>query len=306
MITTIGAANIDVTATLTGTFAALSNNPSRVQFSYGGSARNVAHNLCLLGEHVQLLSVIGGDVFGGFLLDNCKKHGIDVHLCERRQDLRTSTYVALNNSRGDRITGAVDAEVLTYITPELLSAHIQEINDSDAVVMDTNLPVESMRYLLERCDALLYANVVSALRANDLIEALQAAVQPNLFALRITRKDALASTGAATIEQAAERFINMGVQFVYITMSEDGVYCQSQEAEQHFAPYEVDLVNTMGAGDAFIAGVVLAVKNGIPFPTTAQFGLRVAAATVNSERVVNPELLNILRQPQEQMDNSKQ
>lgn len=296
-IITIGAANIDVTATLQGPFEALSNNPSKVSFNYGGSARNVAHNLALLGENVQMVTLFGGDIFGGFLMDNCRKHAIDLHLSERRSGLSTSTYVAMLNPRGDRITAAVDDEALMQITPLYLAERIDEINAAQAVVMSANLPIASMVYLLEQCETTLYINAVSAQRVPLLIEALRRAKEAHVHSLKVSRKDALLSTGKATVEEAAEVLLELGVEYVYITMAEKGVYCRSRELEETFAPYEVDLVNTMGAGDAFIAGIVLAVKNGIPFPKTAQFGLRVAAATIGTEGVVNPNLLNVLREP---------
>ncbi len=296
-ISTIGAANIDVMATLQGPFVATSNNDARVNFNYGGSARNVAHNLTLLGEDVQLITIFGGDVFGGFMMDNCKKHGIDIHLSERIHDLSTSTYVAMLNPRGDRITAAVDDEVLQRLTPEFLAQRMIDINASDAVVMSSNLPVATMTYLMERCEAHLFASAVTTHRVKNLIEALQKAKNPHLFSVKVNRKGALAATGLSSVEQVADLFLGLGVEYVYITMAEEGVYCASHTMTQSFPPYEVDLVSTTGAGDAFLAGVVLAVKNSIPFPTTAQFGLRVAAATIGAEGVVNPDLLQVLQKP---------
>ena len=59
MITVIGAANVDITASPIGRYVPCDSNPSRVEISYGGVGRNIAHNLCLMGEKVRLFTVFG-------------------------------------------------------------------------------------------------------------------------------------------------------------------------------------------------------------------------------------------------------
>ena len=53
-------------------------------------------------------------------------------------------------------------------------------------------------------------------------------------------------------------------------------------------------MNTTGAGDAFLAGVIYALAKSIPFPQTAQYGLMAARATLMSPKAVNPDIANIL------------
>ena len=55
-----------------------------------------------------------------------------------------------------------------------------------------------------------------------------------------------------------------------------------------------DVVNTTGAGDAFLAGVVYAHAKGLDFPQTAQYGLMAARATLMSMKAVNLDIANIL------------
>ena len=50
------------------------------------------------------------------------------------------------------------------------------------------------------------------------------------------------------------------------------------------------VVNTTGAGDAFIAGVAHAQLCGVKFPDCALTGLRAAHATLLSPLTVNPDV----------------
>ena len=100
LISVIGGANVDLSATLNDAFIAADSNPGHVEIGYGGVARNIAHNLSLLGARTQLLTVFGGDLFGGLIHDYCRQQGIDIHLSERDSALRTGIYLCINNHGG--------------------------------------------------------------------------------------------------------------------------------------------------------------------------------------------------------------
>ena len=59
-ICVIGGANIDITGKAAFKFIYGDSNPGTVRLSLGGVARNIAHNLTLLGDEVNLLTIFGG------------------------------------------------------------------------------------------------------------------------------------------------------------------------------------------------------------------------------------------------------
>ena len=67
VISVIGGANVDLSATLTDAFIAADSNPGHIEIGYGGVARNIAHNLALLGARTQLMTVFGDDLFADFI-----------------------------------------------------------------------------------------------------------------------------------------------------------------------------------------------------------------------------------------------
>lgn len=295
LISVIGGANVDLSATLHDAFIASDSNPGHVEISYGGVARNIAHNLSLLGARTQLLTVFGGDLFGGLLHDYCKQQGIDVHLSERDSDFRSGIYLCINNHGGEMIAAVADTEaVRTAITPEWLAKRIGEVNVSDFIVADTNMSEESIRYLMENVTAPLFIDGVSSTKAHRVINALNKCKLPYLHTLKLNLKEALTVTQTTTYAEAAQKLLNLGVAHVYITLSGEGVYCRNAAEEWLFPALPGEIVNTTGAGDAFLAGVVFAHAKGIDFPQTAQYGLMAARATLMSPRAVNPDIANIL------------
>jgi pseudouridine kinase len=293
-ISVIGGANVDLSATLNDAFIASDSNPGHIDIGYGGVARNIAHNLALLGARTQLLTVFGGDLFGGLLHDYCKQQGIDIHLSDRENSQRSGIYLCLNNHSGEMIAAVADTEIIRTITPEWLAKRSGELNLSDYIVADTNITEDSIRWLMENVTAPLFIDGVSTTKAHRVVNALRKAKLPYLHTLKLNLKEALAVTETATYADAAQQLLDLGVAHVYITLGADGVYCRNAAEEKLFPALPGEIVNTTGAGDAFLAGVIYAHMKKIAFPQTAQYGLMAARATLMSPKAVNPDIANIL------------
>ena len=294
LISVIGGANIDLTAVLNDTFIAADSNPGHIEVGHGGVARNIAHNLALLGARTQLLTVVGGDLFGGLLYDYCKQQGIDMHLSERAHDVRSGLYLSMHNHSGEMIAAVSDTEAVRLITPEWLAKRSGEISCSDYVAADTNISEEAIRWLMENVTAPLFIDGVSTTKAHRVVNALRNAKLPYLHTLKLNLKEALAVTEAATYAEAAQKLLDLGVAHVYITLSGEGVYCRTAAEEWLYPALPGEIVNTNGAGDAFLAGVIFAHAKGIAFPQTAQYGLMAARAALMSPKAVNTDIANIL------------
>ena len=285
---------MDMSATLNGAFIAADSNPGHIEVGYGGVARNIAHNLALLGARTQLLTIFGGDLFGGLMHDYCKQQGIDVHLSERESSQRSGIYLCLHNQAGEMITAVADTEAIRLITPEWLAKRIGEINMSEFIVADTNVTEDSIRWLMENVTAPLFIDGVRSTKAHRVVNALRKCKLPYLHTLKLNLKEALAVTETATYSEAAQQLLDLGVAHVYITLGAEGVYCRNAAEEWLFPILPGEIVNTTGAGDAFLAGVVFAYAKGISFPQTAQYGLMAARTSLMSPKAVNPDIANIL------------
>ena len=303
IITVIGGANFDLSATLNQPFVASDSNPGQISLGYGGVARNIAHNLRLLGHTVRFVSVFGNDIFGSLMHDQCKQIGIDMSLCEIKKGERSGMYLCINNHGGEMIAAVADTHVIDNITPEFIEKRTGELNSSDAIIADTNLSQATLQYILDNSVAPVYVDAVSTAKVWRIINALKNSRMPHLHTLKLNLKEALAVTGCQTAEEAARSLVELGILHIYITLGSEGVLCYGAETTPtsqtassfNFPALPItEVVNTTGAGDAFLAGVVHATMKGIPFPETAQYGLMAARATLMSKQAVNPEIANIL------------
>ena len=294
-VTVIGGVNMDISAALTAPFVPADSVPGQVTLGCGGVARNIAHNLLLMGHEVKFLSVFGGETFGEMCWRECQAIGLDLSLSERCEGMRNGLYLCVNDLTGDMIAAVADTDIVDCITPDFLQSRIDVINRSAQVVADTNISVQALQYLIDHCTAPLFVDTVSTAKAPRVIKALQQSENKRLHALKLNLIEAQAVTGCDTAKAAAQRLTAMGVQEVYITMGSDGVYCSDGARHEHFNAIPTRVINTTGAGDAFIAGIVHATMQQEPFPDRTKTGMKAAHATLLSLQTVNPDVGNYCR-----------
>ena len=294
-VTVIGGVNMDITAALTAPFVPADSVPGQVALGCGGVARNIAHNLRLMGHEIRFVSLFGGETFGEMCWRECQAIGLDLALSDRLEGQRNGLYLCVNDQTGDMIAAVADTDIVSHITPDFLESRIQVINDSTAVVADTNIPMESLLYLIDHCTgAPLFVDAVSTAKAPRITTALQRSSLKRLHALKLNLKEAQAVTHCDTAIEAATHLNAMGVEEVYITLGSEGVHCSKGGRHEHFKAIPTRVINTTGAGDAFMAGIVHATINEMSFPDGVRTGLNAAHATLLSTQSVNPDISQYL------------
>ena len=289
-VTVIGGVNMDISAALTAPFVPADSVPGQVTLGCGGVARNIAHNLCLMGHEVKFVSVFGGETFGDMCWRECQAIGLDLALSERCEGQRNGLYLCVNDMYGEMRAAVADTDIIDHLTPTFLEGRIDVINNSAAVVADTNISIDSLQYLIDHCTVPLFIDTVSTNKAPRVITALQQSANKNLHGLKLNLQEAQAVTRCDTAQEAAAQLIALGVKQVYITLGSNGVYCSDGTFNQHLPAIPTHVVNTTGAGDAFMAGVVHALLQEMPLLDCAQVGLRAARATLLSQQTVNPDI----------------
>ena len=164
-VTVVGGVNMDIGGWPSEVPVMRDSNPGVVRMSLGGVGRNIAHNMALLGMDVRLLTVFGDDINAQKIAASCGELGIDISQSPVIPEGRTSTYLFITDERGDMALAVSDMEIYKHLTPQLLAQRQTLLNASQAVVLDTNLPAESIEWLADHCAAPLFADPVSTAKA---------------------------------------------------------------------------------------------------------------------------------------------
>lgn len=289
-ITVIGESNIDIAVRPHSEPKQGGCTPANIAFHHGGVARNIAHNLCLLGHEVQLSSVFGDDDFAQSMMTECEQLGINLSLSTQYENTKSPIFLSFNDEMGNMLSAVSDIKLNGNLDLDWIRDRIDAINCSNMVVADTLLSVEALTFLIDHCLVPLYIDTVSPNRALLLTEALKKSWKKSFFALKCNLAEAQAITGAKDTSEAEKLLISKGIKEVYLTMGENGVCYCSQKELLHFPAIEVEAVNVTGSGDAFFAGVIHAHAMRIKGVKSVEYGLKAACHNVKSEAPVNPTL----------------
>ena len=152
-VAVVGGVNMDIGAVSAGKLVARDSNPGHVTTSLGGVGRNIAHNLCLLGQQTAMVTVMGDDDFGRRVQENARDIGLDLSASAVLPDCRTGTYLYIAGPDGDMALAVNDMDIYQRMTPDFLRQRLDFINGADLVVLETNLPEDSIRWLCDNCRA---------------------------------------------------------------------------------------------------------------------------------------------------------
>lgn len=283
-----GGINMDIWGRPAAPLVQKDSNPGAVTMRPGGVGRNIAHDLRLFGLEVSLVAPIGGDVYAAAVVDSCQALGIDLSMAPVFKDMRSSTYLYITDENGDMELAVSDMELCSALTPELVAPILPRLQ-AGAVVVDANLPPETIAYICNHCPIPVYADPVSTVKAMKLQPVLHrlAAIKPNAL-------EAECLTGESDPERAALALVDRGVQRVFISLGAQGMIAADKKELLRLPGLATQVVNSTGAGDAATAAIVLAGIWGMSLRETALLAQKAGAATCRSESANAPELANIL------------
>lgn len=264
---------MDITATSAKAFRVGDSNPGSVVVSWGGVARNIAHNLTLLGDQVELLTIFGGGLFGPVIAASCRELGIGISHSEIAEEGTNSFFVSINNADGELVGGVADMNATEGMTPEWFSKRLDVINAADVVVADANSSAEALAWLIDHCQKPLYLDAVSVAKAGRIREAVELSERKAFFALKC---NALENEELASVEGCQRRYVSVGAE---------GLKVSAENRLYEFPALPCTVRNVTGAGDALLAGIVHAGPSA-SIEESARWGLECARRAVESPHAV--------------------
>ena len=142
----VGGVNIDIGGQSFQPLILSDSNPGRVRTSPGGVGRNIAHNLRLLGLPVRLIAAFGEDLYADIIRRSCREIGIDTDDAVAVPGEATSTYLYLADHTGEMHLAVSDMEICRFLTPDALEEKLPLLRAAGALVLDTNIPEETVRW----------------------------------------------------------------------------------------------------------------------------------------------------------------
>ena len=289
----VGAANFDISGKSLDAIKMRDSNPGRFSISSGGVTRNILENLSRLGVSTKLISAVGEDIFGDYIISGCVSAGIETALV-RRVKTASSSYAALLDDSGDMLVAMSDMRILEAVTPRYLDSVADIILRSEAVVCDPGLPLASLQHLLTiTSDRVpVFVDPVSTTYAEKLrdIAGEFRSIKPNRMELSIIAE--IDINDEQGIENACDRLLAAGTEQIIVTLGGEGCFYKDRGGTVvRRGLHSLDrMANATGGGDAFSAAVVYGYAKDLPIGETLDLALAAGIAAVSSEHTINPDM----------------
>lgn len=255
-----------------------------VTLSPGGDAFNESVVLSRLGHKVKTICVLGHDHAGDLLTKLLADNQIDTSAIIRNENARTPVAPLLVSGDGNRksINAVLNLEnfldIPSYIFKgvrlvSLASLFRTPLRDSDMIIkicqeakaagailsVDTKLPLQNPTALSDIREAL---SCIDYLFPNE--------------------TEAAFYTKKTKYTDMADVFLEYGVKNVIIKTGEKGCFAKNKEETIELPAFDVQAVDSTGAGDNFAAGFLSSVLHGKTFRESLLFASSCAAICVQS------------------------
>lgn len=279
-ILVIGSANMDLTV-YTDRMPKLGETVTGYDFSLncGGKGANQAVAAAKLGGSVSFIGALGKDAYGDNLIENFKQHNIKF---EGVVSDKVSTGTASITVVGGDNFIILNEGANGIVTPELIEEKADLIKEADFLIMQLEIPAESVARAAEIAKSGGTAVVINPAPMKEMPDSLFAATDimiPNEHEAELLAGIAVRSKADA--ERAINAIRSKGVKTVIITLGEKGcVYNVEEEIFEHPAE-KSEVVDTTSAGDTFIGALCVKLSEGESIHKAVSFATKAAAITVS-------------------------
>jgi len=267
IITVIGSINLDIivkTERMPERGETLAGN--NIYYLPGGKGANQAVAIARLGKKVYFIGKKGKDIIPDVVMKNLKHPNINLDYFIVDESLQTG--VALVNTTGKRgnkvtlYTGANDA-----ITEEEVERAEEVIKKSKVVVVSTEIPIKTVKKVLELARKYGVKTILSIGAAGtknreevkEVLHGLDIVITNERECGYLTNR-VISHMETGTL--SANELRKLGVNHVIITMGKEGTLLVNAHGATVFHRYGVEVIDTIGGGDAFVGAVAVKIAEG--------------------------------------------
>ncbi|MGI8385375.1 ribokinase [Robertmurraya sp. P23] len=237
----------------------------------GGKGANQAVAATRLGAEVTLIGCIGKDAFGNQLKEGLTTEGVITSYVKPVTHTATGT-ASITLSNGDNSIIVVPGANFA-VTPEYVQRFEQVIADSDILLLQLEIPLESVVEAVKiakkhQVKVILNPAPIQAL-PKELLEQIDY-ITPNEH-----EQELLLSSPELTEEE-----LKAIKAKCIVTKGSKGVMLIQDGVEKEIPSFKVDVVDTTGAGDSFNGALALSLSEGMLLEEACEFANAVGAISV--------------------------
>ena len=251
-----------------------------VSFSAGGKGANQAVQAAKLGMETYMAGCVGNDAMGDMLLASAEKYGLHTEYIRRVDE---PTGMGLVSVLSD---GSVYANIIRGANFSVTREDVDRLgdiwNEASYVMIQMEIPLDINRYVIEKakkhgCKIILNAAPAEKFEAEYMAKC-------DIVVVNEVEAGFYANTVIDTMEKACqmatEKAAEMDNSWI-ITMGKLGAAVSDGRRYEVIPSEKVHAIETTGAGDSFIGGIVYALNQEMDLFEACKFATKCSAVTVS-------------------------
>lgn len=290
----IGAMNVDRKFNLIDDMVLKTSNPTTSSVNVGGVARNVAENLGRLQSGVSLISLGGHDQDFQFIKKETEPF-VNMQHATQLNGYATGTYNAVIDQHGEMQLALADMQIYDEMDVQWLSLYQNILQEARLIVMDLNLPLETVEYILSLAGNFNIPVFVIPVSGPKMAHLPKDLSSVTWLIVNQDESEMFFNVKADTEEdfqELVDRWVGVGVKNVVITRGAKASVYGNSAGERHvFTPPAAEtVIDVTGAGDAFAAGIIYGYLNEFDAAEAIRLGMTNSYYTIQTPNTVRLDL----------------
>ncbi len=273
----VGDVMVDIVVNMPGEMVRGSDMPSDISTTFGGTAANVATWMTKAGGSCRILGIIGKDTWGQDFREHLQSFGIEAHLTESPSQ-PTGVVVALCHPDGERSffpDARANSELAAVLVSEQTWTDVTHLYMSGYTLLNPQTRAWALDFM-------------RTARARNVTVVLDPASSGPLAGVSTHELKAWLAAADVLLPNDQESDVLLakldrsewGISQVVTKRGADGAVVESADSRVELVAPALQIIDTIGAGDGFAAGLLTSLANGQSLAEAAAFAIKVASAAV--------------------------
>jgi len=259
---------------------------SNFHSTFGGKGSNMACCAARLQADSTFLGKIGKDSYGEEFVSMIKQEGVNSQGVLYSDKLSTGVGFIVSSSTGANLI-VIDAGANGDFSPQDIESNTSVIESSDVILSPLEIPLDTALAAAKAARKKGIKSIINPAPALDLRKT----DLSNVFAITPNETEGRLCLGLSpedpiSDEDLAISLLDLGVENVMLTLGPKGVLWASKGGLKSIPALEVDVIDSVGAGDAFNAGLAVGLSENKPVIEAIAIGIVAASLSTRKRETI--------------------
>jgi ribokinase len=254
--------------------------------TFGGKGSNMACCAARLQADSTFLGKIGKDSFGEDFIGLLDKEGVNKQGVLYSKDLPTGVGLIVFSSKGTNII-IIDIAANGDFSLQDIEANRNIIDSSDVILSPLEIPLETALAAAKGAKGKGIKSIINPAPAIDL----RGADLSDVFAITPNETEGRVCLGLPPEDQIsdedlAKSLLELGAENVMLTLGPKGVLWASKDGLKSIPALKVNVLDSVGAGDAFNTGLAVGLSENRPVIEAIALGVTAASLSTQKRETI--------------------